>query len=309
MAVKSARRSALKALLLALLAPAVAALPATPPRIGLALGSGGARGLAHVLMFEVLDKLGLRPARISGASIGAVMGVLYAAGLSAREIRGIIDALTVSKDESWFEAAFSEDIARWAQFIEPTDARGGMIESGPFMAFLREKTGRVRFEELVVPLQVVATDFWSREQVVFASGELWPAVQASMALPGLFPPVAHAGRVLVDGGLVNPVPYDLLLDDCDITIAVYVLGTRTPPASLVPSYFDASFNTFQIMQASIVQAKLAARRPQIYVRPEIHDVRVLEFYRVQEIFDEARPAQAQLRRELEARLGRSAHAR
>lgn len=282
--------------------PELAANEASSPAVCMALGSGGARGLAHMSMLGVLDELGIRPRRIAGSSMGAVIGVLYASGLSAKDIRGIIDSLTVSKDESWFDAVFSEDLIRWAEFFDPTTGGGGLIEADAFIEFLRKKTGCEQFEDLAIPLQVVATDFWSREQVVFASGELWPAVRASMSMPGLFTPVTHAGRVLVDGGLVNPVPYDVFPDSCGITVAVDVLGTRTPEESPVPSYFEASFNTFQIMQASIVNAKIAHRQPDIFLRPDIRDVRVLEFYRFDEIVRQAVPERERLKAELKKRV-------
>lgn len=282
-----------------------AAQKTSQPRVCMALGSGGARGLAHVVMLGVLDELGMRPQRIAGASIGAVIGVLYAAGLSASEIRGIIDSLTVSSDESWFDAVFGEDVARGFEFIDLTTRRGGFVESAAFVDFLREKTGCERFEDLDVPLQVVATDFWSRQQVVFDSGALWPAIRASMAVPGLFAPVEHEGLVLVDGGLVNPVPYDVFPDQCGFTVAVDVLGERTPEGASTPSYFDTSFNTFQIMQASIINAKLEHSRPDIFLRPDIRNIRMLDFYRFEEIFRQAEPERARLRDELERRLSAS----
>ncbi|OOG22918.1 patatin [Thioalkalivibrio denitrificans] len=274
-------------------------------RIGLALGSGGARGLAHVLVFEVLDDLGLRVHRVAGTSIGAIMGALYASGLSAADIHAHIDRLTVSADENWFRALLEEDLARTIRFLQPDLGGGGLMKADAFLAFLEEVTGREAFEELDVPLQVVATDLWTREQVVMASGDLWPAVNASMAMPGLFSPVTLDDRVLVDGGLTNPLPYDLLWDDCDIVIAVDVLGTRTPEESGAVSYFDTSFSTFQIMQAAIIGEKLRYREPDILVRPDIRDVRVLEFHRFEEIFEQARPAQTSLREELVKRLGKS----
>jgi NTE family protein len=301
--VDKSRRSALKLLLAGVLLP-VTGHAADAPRIGLALGSGGARGLAHVQIFEVLDELDVRVHRIAGASIGAVMGALYAAGLSAADIHGHIDRLTVSRDETWFHALLEEDLSRWLGFFQPTLGSGGLVEAGAFLDFLREITGRSTFEELDIPLQVVASDLWTREQVVLSSGALWPAVNASMAMPGLFSPVKLDDRVLVDGGLTNPLPYDLLWDDCDMVIAVDVLGTRTADGSRDPSYFDTSFNTFQIMQAAIIGEKLRYRRPDLLVQPDIRDVRVLEFHRFQEIFEQARPAQEMLREGLAARLGR-----
>ena len=301
------RRRFLRATLAAAASPLIplattGAQEASPPAVCMALGSGGARGLAHVLMLGVLDELGIRARRLAGASIGAVIGALYAAGLSAKDILGIIDSLTVSDDESWFDAVFAEDIARGVEFIDPTTQRGGIIEADAFIEFLREKTRCERFEDLQIPLQVVATDFWSRQQLVFDSGALWPAIRASMAVPGLFAPVEHEGRVLVDGGLVNPVPYDVFPVGCGITVAVDALGKRTPEGSSIPSYFDTSFNTFQIMQASIINAKLENRRPDIFLRPDIRNVRVLDFYRFEEIFREAEPERDRLRSELRKRL-------
>lgn len=301
------RRRTLAALLGGALAPMVGSAAANDgpeePRIGLALGSGGARGLAHVQVFEVLDALDLRPHRISGASIGAIMGSLYAAGLSASDIHDAIDEITRRSDEGWLET-LSRELTRWLRFIEPDTAPGGVVDPDAFVEFLKETAGVTRFDELAIPLQVVATDFWTREMVVFDSGDLWPAVQASMAVPGLFKPVSHQDRLLVDGGLTNPVPFDLL-EDCDLIIAVDVLGTRTPDAeNEEPSSLENIFNTFQIMQNSILSEKLKRLEPDIMVRPEIEDVRVLEFYRFENIPEQGRPARDALEKELRERLGR-----
>ena len=272
------------------------------PRIGLALGSGGARGLAHLLVFELLDELGLRPHRISGSSIGAVMGSLYAAGISGAEIRELLDRMTVSSDESWLDSLLREDLMRWLSFLQPSLEPGGIVKSEAFSRFLEETAGISRFDELSIPLRVVATDYWEREAVVFESGDLWPAVQASMAMPGLFKPVKHEGRLLVDGGMTNPVPFDLLVD-CDLVIAVDVLGVRTPEDSEPdPSSMDNIFNTFQIMQASILREKLKHGEPDFMVAPDIRDVRVMDFYRFEEILRQAEPARDALEAGLRERL-------
>lgn len=295
------RRDLLK---LALAGPLVAcARTHGPPRVGLALGGGGAKGLAHVPMLEVLDELGVRPHRIAGTSIGAVMGALYASGKSGGDIRRLIDDLTVSGDESWVDALFEEDLGRWWDFIDLRLGRGGLVDSTGFADWLGRTLGARRFRELEIPLAVVATDFWSREQVVFQEGELMPAIRASIALPGLFAPVRYRDRVLVDGGLVNPVPWDLLMDDCDLVVAIDVSGTKTPEAEdASPSWFETVFSTFQILQASIVDEKRRHTPPDIYVRPALENIRVLEFQRVDEIYASARVARDELRASLQRRL-------
>ena len=269
--------------------------------LGLALGGGGARGLAHILMLEVLDELKIRPHRIAGTSIGAVIGTMYAAGMSGREIRERVDRLTVAENESWLSGLFEQDLGRWWDLINLKLGSGGLIDTAAFARFIEETSGVSRFNQLGIPLQIVAADFWRREQVVFASGNLGPAIQASIAIPGLFSPVQHRGRVLVDGGLVNPVPYDLLFDDCDIIVAIDVSGNRKPQSGDGPGYFETLFNTLQITQAAILHEKMQRRPPHIYIHPELEDIQVLEFNRVDEIYRQAMPARDQLRRELRQR--------
>ena len=151
-------------------------------------------------------------------------------------------------------------------------------------------------------MRIVAADFWKRSEVVFESGELKPALQASMALPGIFVPMVQDGRVYVDGGAVNPVPFDLL-DDCDIVIAINVMGTRSESATLIPAFSEAVFNTFQIMQTTILQQKLAEQPPDIYIAPDIVDVRVLDFHKAEQVFQQAEPAKQALRSRIESVLG------
>lgn len=276
------------------------------PRVGLALGSGGARGLSHLLIFEVLEQLSIRPHRISGCSIGAIMGALYASGLSAKEIRRELEKLIAARDESWFESLLSGDWRQWLGFLQRSQRQGGLIESDAFVAYLHKISGVSKFTELDIPLQIVATDYWQRSMVVFDSGQLWPAVQASMAMPSLFSPVEHQGKILVDGGLTNPVPFDLLLDDCDIVIAVNVLGTHRQDDDIAhqnPTYLENIFNTFQIMQYSILQEKIKREEPDYLVSPEIRDIKVLDFHRMHDILKQAQPQADQLKDKLSKRLG------
>lgn len=263
------------------------------PSIGLALGGGGAKGLAHIPMLQTLDRAGVEVKAIAGTSIGAIMAALYAAGKTGDEIyTGITDLVTPPK--SWQEVIDARRLFPWLDYLDLDIGRGSILQVDKFLDDLEEVLGVSQFEDLTIPLQVVAADFWRREQVVFDSGPIIPAVAASFAIPGIFKPLVQGERVLVDGGSVNPLPYDLLQDECDLVIAIDVMGQRTPEDGLLPSYTETVFNTFQIAEKSILNAKIKHRPPDIYIEVEVSDVRVLDFHKVDEILEQAEPARLQL---------------
>ena len=268
------------------------------PGIGVALGAGGANGLAHISMLEVLDELGIKPHCISGSSIGAVIGALYASGLSAQEIREQVDRIVISPDDQMTEKLISADAFRWIKFLEIGFGKGGLINGEGFMSYLYEIIKQDTFESLEIPLKVIAADLWSGDQVVLEAGELLPAIKASMSLPGVFEPVILNGRALIDGGTVNPVPYDVLNGQCDIVIAIDVLGRRTIPDEITPGYFDTIFNSIRVMQRSIMLEKRRQSEPAIYFAPQVVDVRVIEFYRASQVFEQARPFKETFKRQL-----------
>jgi len=270
-------------------------------KIGIALGGGGAKGLAHIAMLEVLDALECVPHRIAGTSIGAIIGVMYASGRSAAEIREAVAELTAAP-RALRAVLEARQLPGWIEYIGVEIGRGSLLKVDKFLAELEDVIGVDRFEQLPIPLQVVATDFWAREQVVLCEGPIIPAVAASFALPGIFKPVVMDDRVLVDGGIVNPLPYDLLLDACNIVIAIDVIGSRRPSANRMPSYSESIFNTFQIAAKTILREKIKAHPPTIYIEPDINEVRVLEFHKAEEIYAQSEPARDQLERELSALL-------
>lgn len=269
--------------------------------IGVALGGGGAKGLAHIPVLEAIDELGVEPAWIAGASIGAVIGLLYASGRSGRWLRRRVERLLPAERQPLRKAIQRKQLLEWAELVAFDFGRRGLLKADKFLSALASDVRATTFEELPRRLQVVAADFWRREQVVFDRGELLAAVRASMALPGIFAPAEIDGRVLIDGGTVNPVPYDLLLDRCDITIAVNVLGRRGDSTSAVPTAADAVFGAYQIMERAILNEKLDRRPPTIYIEPEIVGVRVLDFHKARAVFEQARPAKQAVKKAL-ARL-------
>ncbi len=267
----------------------------TYPDIGLALGSGGANGLAHIPVLETLDELKIKPAVISGTSIGAIIGVLYASGYSGHELRKMALDL-FAPDESLFGSWWDRLTgAGLSGLLSPGLGDGVLLDATGIMEFIQKKIRVKYFEDLDIPVKIVAADYWRKKQVVFGSGEIIPAVNASMAVPGLFAPVEFQGRLLVDGAVVNPVPYDLLLDECDFLVAVDVSGVKKKVNEGRPSYLDSIFSTFEIMQQAIMDEKLKQRPPDIYLRPEIIDVRLINFLEVQNILEQAEPARIQLK--------------
>ena len=281
--------------------PASRSTDKTGARVGIALGAGGANGLAHILMLEVLDEMGIRPRHITGSSIGAIIGALYASGMTGREIRELVEQFIISPDEPLIEQLSNKETLRWFEFIEVEFGNGGLLSSEGFIAYLYETLQYDTFEELKIPLTVVAADLWRREQIVLDSGELLPAVKASMALPGVFHPVKLDNSVLIDGGTVNPVPYDLLSEECDIVIGIDVSGERSTAETAIPGYFETLFSSVKVMQKTIMAEKLRRKQPDIYISPQIVDIRALEFYRAEQVFEQAKPAKQALRQQL-ARL-------
>jgi NTE family protein len=181
--------------------------------------------------------------------------------------------------------------------VDPSLGEGGLTKGDRFLKAVFAGLEAARLEDLKVPFLVVATDYWAREQVVFERGALLPILEASMALPGLFTPVKHDGRLLVDGGLTNPVPFDVLHDRCDLLIAVDAIGTRTRTRA-VPDALEVLFGSFQVMETAIANAKAQTKPPHIYVRLETADIPTLEWYRADEIYAQAQPAKAELKKML-----------
>jgi NTE family protein len=267
--------------------------------IGIAFGAGGARGIAHLLMIEALDELGVKPSIISGSSIGAVVGAFYAAGFTSKEMKEILDQLINPKSDSVFDFLLKSDIVKMFTMFDPQFIRSGFIKGEKFQTYMKNHLKVSRFEDLKIPLLIVATDYWKKEAVVYEKGDLIQPIKASYSLPGLFTPVKIKNRILIDGGAVNPLPFDLIMDKCDITIAIDVTAFKAQNESEIPPTFDSVFTTYQTMQNSIIKERLKFLKPDIYIRPEIYNVRVFDFVKADLIFKQAQSAKDELKRQLD----------
>ncbi len=269
-------------------------------KIGIAFGSGGSRGIAHILMVEALEELGLKASVVSGSSIGAIGAAFYAAGIDSKSMREILNELVNPKSDSIFDFLLRSDVIKLLTMFDPQIIKSGLIKGVKIHEnFCPNRIPAKTFKELKIPCYITATDFWSKKEIVFNSGELIPAVKASYSIPGLFTPVEYQGKVLIDGGAVNPLPYDLIKSKCDLTIAIDVTASNNSDIKEMPATLDSVFSTFQIMQISIIREKLKHTKPDIYIKPQIKDIRLFDFAKTDLIFAQALKAKEKLKRELE----------
>jgi NTE family protein len=274
--------------------------PKPGPRIALALGGGSARGLAHIVVLEAFDELGIKPSIIAGTSMGSICGACYAAGLSAAEIR------------DGFESQFTSAATFFKQFAGKL--RGGIstlwslrspgiVDNVTLFEMLLPDVLHSDFNSLKIPFLAIAADFYAIEQVILDHGPVIPALAASCALPGMARPVVLEGRVLIDGGYVNPVPYDVVMDRADITVAVDVTGDpQRRPGARVPGTVEAVTGATQLLFHSITREKLKSIAPDIFIRPKVGSFAALDYFKIGAILNAAQEAKDDLKRQLSQRL-------
>jgi NTE family protein len=267
-------------------------------RIGLALGGGGARGMVHILVCEVFDELGVKPALIAGTSIGAIIGAGYAAGFSGREMREAACSFYGKRRDVlarlWKARPLAfTDLLRGRSLTPQFDARVILESFVPGIELLPET-----FEELQIPLKIVACDFYAWTEAILMEGPLRPAIAASVAIPALFRPVSIDGRAMIDGGACNPLPFDHVAE-CEITVACDVAGGPSEVPDRSPGLLECVVGAAQISMQSVIREKLKWHQPDVLVRPEINGVFVMDFLKTQAILDMNAGFKDDLKRRLE----------
>lgn len=230
--------------------------PAKPPKIGLALGGGAARGFAHIGVLQVLEEQGIKPDLIVGTSAGSLAATLYAAGKTPTEMAD----LAMNMDES--------SITDW---MFP----GRSLMKGEALAkFVRASTANMQIENMRLPLGIVATDLNSGQPILFQRGDAGTAVRASSSVPGVFQPVKIGAREYVDGGLVSPVPVRYAKQmGADLIIAVDI--SSIPEGQPTKSAIDILMQTFNIMGHSISQYEL--KEADVVMRPKLAGIGSSDF--------------------------------
>ena len=271
------------------------------PKIGLALGGGAARGFAHVPMLEAFDELGLKPAVIAGCSIGAVVAAAYACGMTGREIRDHVEA-TLSGRMDFARYIFRSRQTKLSQLLSLKSLLSLHLQ-GEKLADLALPDHLVQnIEDTAIPLKIIATDYERMEEVVLQQGSIIKAVGASIAIPGLIAAPRLNGRVHVDGGVVNPVPFDHVREGMDIVVAIDVTGKPRPIGPAPASNLELAIGSLLIMFNQLAERRRMVNPPDIYVKPSSGQFGATEFFRAKEIMQAASGAKNQFKRELEKKL-------
>ncbi|MBN8736992.1 MAG: patatin-like phospholipase family protein [Xanthomonadales bacterium] len=276
--------------------------PHAQPTVALALGTGGARGLAHIGAIEAVAAAGYRITAVSGSSMGALIGGIHAAG-----------KLDVYRD--WVCALQKMDVLK---LVDWTLSGAGLIKGDRIIGVLRELIGPVNIEDLPIPFTAVATDLDREREIWLTRGPLFDAIRASIAIPTIFRPHPVHGHRLVDGGLMNPLPLTPLLQSpSDYTVAVNVNGSpetlaasrapakqpartglRSRVAAFVkrtignhddketePGWMDTLTQSLDLMQQNLTGFRLAADRPDLVIEIPRNASAVYEFYRASELIE------------------------
>lgn len=270
------------------------------------LGSGGARGLAHIGVIEQLTRNGFEIKAIAGSSIGALIGGIYTMGK--------LDVFT-----HWVTALQRSDVIR---MLDLSFGRNGLIKGDRIIAVLKSLIGDANIEDLPIQFTAVATDFEDEKEVWFTHGPLFDAIRASIAIPTIFTPHKYRGRQFLDGSLVNPIPIaPTLSDDTDLTIAVYLSGRPAAGIKVNPAHpedenhqrvnrqqriaqfvddlmhllerqpedtlgmLDIIVKSMNIMESTLAQAQLKTYSPDIVIEIPKNVCSFYEFHRARELIE------------------------
>lgn len=271
--------------------------------VSLVLGSGGARGLAHIGVIRWLEQNDYRISAVSGASIGALIGGIYAAG-------------KLDIYEEWVRAIRKIDLV---SLVDLALFRGGLVKGEKIISTLRELIGDMRIEDLPMPFTAVASDIDREKEIWLNRGSLFDAIRASISMPLVFTPFRHNGYHLIDGGVLNPVPIAPTFDDqTDLTVAVNLGGQPIPGAELPPEpppangaplhekilnfiaglgdeedeagdgdwdLFDVVNQSIDAMQGTIARQKLAAYPPDVLIEVPRNVCGTFEYDRAAALID------------------------
>jgi NTE family protein len=239
-------------------APATGPVVKVPPRIGLALGGGAARGFAHVGVIQVLEEAGIRPALVAGTSAGSLVAAIYASGKTGTQLQQVAETMEEAAIADWSLQIFTR----------------GALRGEALARYVNAQVNARLIENMPLALGIVATDLRTGSDTVFQRGDTGTAVRASSAVPAVFQPVKIAGRDYVDGGLVSPVPVRAARKmGAELVLAVDI--SSPPDGNLSGGTLEVLLQTFSIMGKSINTFEL--KDADVVIRPNLAGISSADF--------------------------------
>jgi NTE family protein len=274
---------------------------ATVTNIALALGGGGVRGVAHIIVLEAIEELGLEVNAAAGSSIGSIVAALHASRLSGADIREHLLRMA-GKKSKLLSNLFSSHAVSLARIRRPD---WSPIDCEALLEKFLPCGVAADFDELRFPLHVIATDLAQEQSVVFSRGPLVKALAASSAIPGLMRPVRVDGRILVDGAVLDPVPVRHIPPASALVVAVDLTGEAMASrhdGRRLPHAVVTAMESVQMMSRFIATSRLAQYPPAVVLRPAVGKFRATEFHRARQILRELAPFKDVVKRTLDRLL-------
>lgn len=246
-------------------------------KIGLALGGGGSRGLAHIGVLKVLKENNIPIDYVSGTSMGALIGAFFCSGMNVNQIEKEIISLN------------------WKNLLDYSIPTKGLIKGKKIEEMLREKLGNINFNDLKIPLLVTAYDIKNDQEIIFSKGNVVQAIRASISIPGIFIPVSNKERILVDGGVVDPMPTEILKNYADIIFGVSVASIKprdvifdeeaiaNDKSLTIPGILKTTSKAVAILNSEVNRADIIKKEIDILINIDLGNREILDFKNPQEI--------------------------
>lgn len=248
----------------------------------LALGAGGARGLAHIHVASAFEELGIRPSLVSGSSIGSIIGAAICSGMSSSEMLEHVESIVANPIGIMWDV-FRVGPDSFGTFFREGGLRIGELNLERVLEGVFPKDFARNFSDLEISLKISATDFYGQRAKIFDDGDLRFAMAASSAIPAVFLPVEREGRFYIDGNATDPCPIEVVQGHTDHVIAVDVSGGATGDPTKRPKKFDVTYASGQMMQQSIVRATASKFPKTILLCPPVDSYMALDFLKAREI--------------------------
>ena len=241
-------------------------------RLGIAFGGSGAEGIAGISYIKALEEMDIRPDIVSGTGVGAVVAAMYAAGMTSGDMIGFLGEID-------FPGA-----KRPISLNKVKDAKCGILDGMGLEEYFQMIVPIKVFDRLYFPMKIVAADFETGEEIVFSEGDVGSAVRSGVSVPGIFSPHEVDGALHIDGSCINPVPFDIIQDDCDVLVCIAPgVAASYDDKNAVPNVFTTLMSAYGATKKSLIKEKQKGCAVDIFENVIIDDVSSFDFVRYEDI--------------------------